>query len=167
MNIKSDAIYAISGGNNQTVTDPRAVFVVHGRNKDLRDSMFSFLRCIGLHPLEWSEAVNATGEATPYIGDILDTAFSMAQAVVILMTPDDEARLKKQFQGTDEPKHETELTGQARPNVLFEAGMAMGRDPKRTVLVEVGKLRHSAMLVAGTPFDWITPQANGKIWRTG
>jgi hypothetical protein len=57
------------------------------------------------------------------------------------MTPDDEARLKAEFRNENEPLHETTLTGQPRQNVLFEAGMAMGYDPKRTVLVEIGKLR--------------------------
>jgi len=123
------------------IADPSAVFVVHGRNSALREAMFTFLTAIRLHPLEWSEARAATGEASPYIGDILDQAFSMAQAVVVLMTPDDEAWLKEEFRKQDDPQHETTLTGQSRPNVLFEAGMAMGREPKRTVLVEVGKLR--------------------------
>ena len=102
---------------------------------------FDFLRAIGLHPLEWSEAVRATGKTSPYIGEILDAAFSLAHAVVILLTPDDEARLRESFWAENEPPHETQLTGQARPNVLFEAGMAMGRSQDRTVLVELGDLR--------------------------
>jgi predicted nucleotide-binding protein len=123
------------------VQNPKTVFVVHGRNEALRSAMFAFLRAIGLQPLEWSHAIKATGEATPYVGQILDKAFSMAQAVVVLMTPDDVAYLRKEFQTNHDEPHEKNPTGQARPNVLFEAGMAMGRDVKRTVLVEVGKLR--------------------------
>ena len=122
-------------------TDRQKVFVVHGRNSAVRDAMFSFLRAIGLKPIEWSEAVLATGRPTPYIGDILDAAFSQAQAVVVLLTPDDEARLRPKFAQGDDPPHERELSGQARPNVLFEAGMAMGRNSERTVLVEIGRLR--------------------------
>lgn len=122
-------------------SDPRKVFVVHGRDAKARDGLFTFLRSIGLRPVEWSEAVAATRRASPYIGDILDKAFEIAQAVVVLMTPDDLARLQDHFHQVSDPPHEKELSGQARPNVLFEAGMAMGRDPERTVLVEMGQLR--------------------------
>lgn len=121
--------------------DPWTVFVVHGRNEALRRSMFDFLRAIGLKPLEWSQAITATGEASPYIGQVLDTAFSIAKAVVVLMTPDDMVCLRKQLQAQHDGDHEKKLTAQARPNVLFEAGMAMGRDPKRTILVQIGALR--------------------------
>jgi predicted nucleotide-binding protein len=121
--------------------DPRAVFVVHGRNEAIRSSMFTFLRAIGLTPLEWSGLRAETRDPNPYVGHILDTAFSAAQAFVVVMTPDDEARLKDDFRMGNDPHHEAILTGQARPNVLFEAGMAMGYDSKRTVLVEIGVLR--------------------------
>ena len=114
---------------------------MHGRNEGAREAMFAFLRSIGLHPLEWSQAVQATSSPTPYIGQVLETAFTTAQAVLVLFTPDDEARLRDVFRDTGEPPHETELTGQARANVLFEAGMAMGRSQERTVLVELGSLR--------------------------
>ena len=122
-------------------TGTREVFVVHGRNEKARKAIFEFLRSIGLDPLEWSEAAQSTGKPTPYIGEILDAAFSRAHAVVVLFTPDDEARLKVPLRSDNEPQHETELTGQARANVLFEAGMAMGRSPERTILVELGNLR--------------------------
>ena len=121
--------------------DARDVFVVHGRNEKARVALFEFLRSISLHPVEWSEAVLSTGKASSYIGDILNAAFSRAHAVVVLLTPDDEARLREPWQGENEPPHEVELSGQARPNVLFEAGMAMGRDEDRTVLVEIGHIR--------------------------
>jgi hypothetical protein len=53
---------------------PRNVMVVHGRDEAIRRAMFSFLRSIGLHPIEWSEAVDQTGSAAPYVGDVLDRA---------------------------------------------------------------------------------------------
>jgi len=103
--------------------------------------MFSFLRSIGLYPLEWSQAIQATGKSLPYIGEVLDSAFSRAQAIIVLMTGDDEARLREQYRGTSDPSYERELTPQTRPNVIFEAGMAMGRNPDRTIIVEIGELR--------------------------
>ena len=68
---------------------------------------------------------------------------------MVLFTPDDEARLKEQFRGANEPPYETELYGQARPNVLFEAGMSMGRYPDRTILVELGKLFDRSSDISG------------------
>jgi predicted nucleotide-binding protein len=117
------------------------VFVIHGRDLRLRDGMFTFLRSISLEPIEWIEAVALTGKSAPYVGEVLDAAFSKAQAIVVMLTGDDEARLRAQFRQEAEPAHETDLTPQARPNVLFEAGMAMARNPERTVLVEFGHLR--------------------------
>jgi predicted nucleotide-binding protein len=125
----------------QQPKDPRAVFVVHGRDDNAREAMFTFLRAVGLEPLEFNVAIQATGKPMPYIGEILDSAFGLAQAVVVLMTPDDEARLQPRFLHNVDPPHERNLTSQARPNVLFEAGMAMGRCPDRTIIVEIGTLR--------------------------
>ncbi len=82
-----------------------------------------------------------TGEASPFIGEILDSAFQQAQAVVVLLNGDDEARLRPEYYSENMPDYEKNLTPQARPNVLFEAGLALGRFPKRTIIVEVGELR--------------------------
>lgn len=120
---------------------PRQVMVVHARNLEMRDAMFAFLQSLDLRPLEWSELRAKTGKTAPYVGEILDVAFAEAQAVVVLLTPDDEARLRQELHQPGDPPHETELTFQARPNVLFEAGMAMGRNPDRTIIVEIGDLR--------------------------
>jgi predicted nucleotide-binding protein len=110
--------------------------VVYGRNEDARVSLFNFLRAIGLHPLEWTELVKATGKGSPYIGEILEKGFSEVQAVVVLMTPDDLGILRKEFRRAGDPLSETKLTPQPRLNVIFEAGMAFGYCAKRTIVVE-------------------------------
>jgi hypothetical protein len=118
----------------------RSVFVVHGRNLSARDSFFSFLRALHLRPLEWGALLARTGQASPHIDDVLRAAFQEARAVLVLFTPDDRAQLRDEY-GQGPSDAATRPDDQARANVLFEAGMAMGRDPNRTVLVELGHVR--------------------------
>jgi predicted nucleotide-binding protein len=118
----------------------RRVFVVHGRNATARGAVFAFLRSIGLAPIEWHEALLATGKASPYVGEVVDAALADAQAVVILFTPDEVVALRPEYADGDEDP-EVRPACQARPNVIFEAGLAIGRDPDRVVLVELGRLR--------------------------
>ncbi|MFF8931263.1 TIR domain-containing protein [Streptomyces longwoodensis] len=119
--------------------DPRKVFVIHGRNEPARKGLFEFLRAIGLDPIEWSEAIQMTGKGSPYIGEVLDTAFANAQAVVVLQTPDDVTYLHESLTYPGDPECSPQM--QPRPNVLFEAGMAMGRHEDRTVIVEFGHVK--------------------------
>ncbi|MEI2649195.1 MAG: nucleotide-binding protein [Dermatophilaceae bacterium] len=119
--------------------DARKVFVIHGRNEPARASFFAFLRAIGLEPIEWAEAIHATGQGSPYIGEVLDAAFEGAQAVVVLQTPDDVSYLHESLTFPGDPECKPQM--QPRPNVLFEAGMAFGRNPDRTILVELGQVK--------------------------
>jgi predicted nucleotide-binding protein len=127
------------GGATPNAPDPRKVAVIHGRNEPARVAMFQFLRSIGLGPIEWAQAVMSTGEGSPYIGVILEALFRDAQAVVVLMTPDDVAYLHPSLTSLGDPECQAQF--QTRPNVLFEAGMAMGRSPDRTIIVELGQVK--------------------------
>lgn len=117
--------------------DPRTIFVVHGRNEAARQAMFAFLRSLGLHPLEWEEVVRLTGESSPYIGTVLEHGFRVAHTILILITGDDLAMLRPVYQHSEE----SGTHPQARQNVVFEAGMAFGRQPERTILVTLGPSR--------------------------
>ena len=116
-------------------------FVIHGRNEEIRRALFDFLRAIDLKPIEWSEAVNLTGIPSPMVSEILDAAMQHAQAIVVLFTGDDQARLRDEFLSGNDPDYERETTPQSRPNVIFEAGLALGKYPDRTILVQVRNLR--------------------------
>lgn len=117
----------------------RNVFVIHGRNEKARKALFQFLRAIGLEPLEWSKLIAGTGKSSPYIGEILESAFKTEPTVIVLMTGDDLANIRDIYLEKNE-KPETP-TPQARANVLFEAGMAFGRNPDKTIIIELGKTR--------------------------
>jgi hypothetical protein len=118
---------------------PELVFVIHGRQ--LLGDFHTFLRALGLKPLEWSKARNLTGKTNPYTWEIVDKALSEAGAIVALLTPDDEARLHAHLWSQHESTLEKEYLSQPRQNVLFEAGVAYGRAPERTILVRVGSHR--------------------------
>jgi len=130
-----------------TGVNPREIAVVHGRDSEVTSAVFEFLRALDLRPREWEELLTRATEATPYTGHLIETLFQDVQAVVVIFTPDDEARLHPELQRAGEAAHETRFTCQARPNVLFEAGMAFGLYPHRTILLEVGDLRPISDLV--------------------
>jgi predicted nucleotide-binding protein len=58
------------------------------------------------------------------------------EPIVVLQTPDDVAKLHESL--TYPGDAETQAQMQPRANVLFEAGMALGRDEARTIIVELG-----------------------------
>jgi hypothetical protein len=121
--------------------DPRTVFVVYGRNSKARIAVFDFLRSIDLAPMEWEQVIAATGKPSPFIGEALEAGFSIAQAAVAVLTGEDMARCGKRYLRPDDTNDEKVLTPQPRPNVLFEAGMALGKYPDRTVLISLGSFR--------------------------
>ena len=123
-------------------TDPRRIFVVHGRNERLKAEVFKFLTMLNLLPISWGEAVSATNIGAPYTGKILEALLHEAQAVLVLLTGDDEVRgSANPFLNQNTGKKE--ILYLPRPNVVFEAGMSMSntRLAERTILVQSGGVK--------------------------
>ena len=127
-----------SPASSSAPLDSRRVMVVHGRNSAARSAMFSFLRALGLSPIEWDQAIAETGQGSPHNLEAVRAAMQASQAVVVLLTAEDRAGLLPDLSGTPA---DHELQGQPRQNVLLEAGLAMGISPDRTILVQLGPLR--------------------------
>jgi predicted nucleotide-binding protein len=149
-----------------------AVFVVHGRDARARKELSTFLRSLHVDVIEWNKALALTKKGSPYIGEVIDAGFDNAQPVVVLLTPDDEAKLKDALFRSDDPKFEKKLNGQPRQNVLFEAGMAFGKYKDTTILVQIGKVRPMSD-VSGIHIVHLTGSASsrrqliGKLKATG
>jgi predicted nucleotide-binding protein len=127
-------------GVNGKLRKRRELFVVHGRDEQVRERFFELFRAVDLRPMEWEEVVRATGNPAPSLLQAVQTGLDVAQAIVVLLTPDDEVRLHPALQDEDGITGER-LAMQARPNVLVELGLALGLCPDRTIIVQVGKLR--------------------------
>jgi predicted nucleotide-binding protein len=130
-------------GKRAAKTKENTVFVVHGRDTKLRDSMYEFLGALGLKAQEWGHAIRAARGrgGNPYVNDAVTKIMDRAQAIVVLLSPDDEVKLKPQFVASDERLSESTSRGQARPNVIFETGIAIGAHHKKTVIVQSGDVK--------------------------
>lgn len=98
-----------------------------------------FLRALGLAPIEWEEAVRETGMGSPHNLDAVWAAMDLGQAVVVVLTAEDQAGVLPQLAEDDD--QDVALQGQPRQNVILEAGLAMGIDRSRVILVELGPIR--------------------------
>lgn len=129
----------------------RSVFVVHGRDKQATEAVFELLRALDLVPLEWERLVAATHHAVPFLGDVVHRATEVAQAALVLLTPDDVVALHGNLHEAGEPYYETHETCQPRPNVLIELGMVLAAYPERTIIAQAGAIRPIAD-IAGRNF---------------
>jgi predicted nucleotide-binding protein len=119
----------------------RRVFVVHGRDGELTGGIKDLLRDVKLEPLEWEDLVQASGSTTPYLGQVVASAPHLAQATLVVLSPDDVVELHPDLYQDNDLPHERSRAGQSRPNVLFELGLALMAYPERTIVIEVGQMR--------------------------
>lgn len=125
----------------ETAASRRYVFVVRGRDQGAYDALAAFLHALDLRIVTWDDAARGAGGGTPHTLDIVRAGIDMADAVVVLMTPDDLGQVKPEFHNTGDDPREARASGQARQNVVFEAGWAMALNQDGVILVRVGDVR--------------------------
>jgi predicted nucleotide-binding protein len=116
------------------------VFVVHGRNRPEVEATKSFLRTVGVDAKDFDAFRFSSTFNGRFVGDVLDHAFEQAQAVVVILTGDDTARVAP-GQSLNEDGFLRHAGRQPRPNVLIETGMALVSQPLQVILVEFPPLR--------------------------
>lgn len=141
---------ATTSASANVIRDATKVFVVHGRDMRPVEVIKQYLLYLGLHMMPWSEAVKLTGESQPHTYDVVKAGMNGAAAVIVIFSPDDEARVKPEFSSDDDP--DRHVQGQARQNVLLEAGMAFATERRRTIFVKSAPTRDISD-IAG--FNWV------------
>jgi len=144
-----DVMYNEAADDDDDAEDPEEaaapsvheVVVVHGRDAARTAFFFKLLQRLNVHAVAFDELIARSGSSSPSIRQLIRTAFTQAQAVIILFTGDDVANLRPDLLGTSEGGDERMPTPQPRPHLLFEAGVAVALQPDRTIIVEVQPLR--------------------------
>ncbi|MFP3976179.1 MAG: TIR domain-containing protein [Dehalococcoidia bacterium] len=101
-----------SSPEHQSHTSSKRVFVVHGHNEAIRNSVARFLERIDLDPIILNEKPNKGGTVIEKFFDYADVGFA-----VVLLTADDVGRAKD----------DDALLPRARQNVILELGFFLGR----------------------------------------
>jgi predicted nucleotide-binding protein len=127
------------------------VFIVHGRDMRPVKVLDTFLTFCGLQSMEWSDAVRLTGKAQPTTYEIVHAGIVNAAAVVVIFSPDDLGRVADAY-ATSPTDPDKAPTGQARQNVVLEAGMAFGLAPDRTIFVQSAATRPLSDIEG---FNWV------------
>ncbi|MBX3100773.1 MAG: nucleotide-binding protein [Salinibacterium sp.] len=139
----------------------RYVFVVRGRDQVAYDALAQLLSALDLRIVTWEDAARGAGGGTPHTLDIVRAGVDMANAVIVLMTPDDVGQVKPDFMNVRDSTAELSLSGQARQNVVFEAGWAMALSQRTVVLVRVGDVRPISD-IDGLNYVWLTGDLSSR-----
>jgi predicted nucleotide-binding protein len=126
---------AVNAANLEAGPDPKSVFVIHGRNLAARNAVEKFLWSLGLRTIDFDVLAGKCG--AEFVGEIVRQGVLSAQGIVALFTSDELASLRPEYQCGDDGEEDLRRW-QARPNVIFEAGMAYGCAPERTILAVMG-----------------------------
>jgi hypothetical protein len=114
------------------------VFVIHGHDTEARDELVALLRDVNL---EWDSFDNVSSRlgAVPFIADVIAAGIRDAHAVVALFTPDEQTALYNPKTSEYQGARSGGSRWQARPNVIFEAGLALGVARERMLMVTLGE----------------------------
>lgn len=137
----SDAQHDGKGAKEMTNTNrekptptSNTVFVVHGHDSDAVESLKNYLRLLRLTPLTWEEAAAKTENgASSSTLEIVQAGVAYSAAVLVLFTPDEQTQIRSELVPEG---RSSESRMQPRPNVIFEAGLALAFDRKKVVLVQ-------------------------------
>ena len=135
---------------SEVVSDPRKVFLVHGRDVAAKESVARFLEKLGLEPVILAERPNGGRTIIEKFEQESNVGYAIA-----LFTPDDVGGLRG---GTEEQ-------ARARQNVVFELGYFVGKlGRSRVCVLNVSGVEFPSDFsgVAYVPFD-----AASEDWKLG
>jgi predicted nucleotide-binding protein len=116
--------------------DPKRVFVLYGRNREAAEATRQFLSALGLQSTDFDE-IKRRIDGSPSIRQVVHLGVAEATAVIALFTPDEQATLDEYFERVGDQPEQLQRW-QARPNVIFQAGLALGIDESKTIFVALG-----------------------------
>ena len=143
----------------------KTVFIIYGRDTDAHTELVKFIRAVGLDELPFEAVADGLGP-TPFVADVVTTGIQKADAVIALFTPDEQAVLYDPRSGRSLAGEERGSRWQARPNVMFEAGVAFGKSKQEPILTVLGADVSLFSDVAGKHFIRLeTPRGKRQLFN--
>lgn len=125
-------------GATSKKTGSKEVFVVQGRDGRPVHELERFLSFLNLKVMRWGDARKRVGKAQPTTFEIVQAGLMHAGAVIVVLSPDDQAALRAELSPEVEQGRPvlSDAGFQPRQNVLLEAGLAYGMAPEKVIFVQ-------------------------------
>ncbi len=123
----------MSRPKRKSVPNKKQVFIIHGRDMNTVRDLQNFIRSLGFSIMTFQDLANRS--ANNFVANVVIDGIKTASAVIALFTPDE---LAAYYEGRTLSREQSGRRWQARPNVIFEAGVAYGVAKRKTILLTAG-----------------------------
>jgi predicted nucleotide-binding protein len=118
--------------------EAKKVFIIHGRERAVLQELKHFLKAVGLQSWTFDDEVHEAPHVAT-IPEVVTRGVSKTKAVIALLTADEFSTLVPDLRTPTDSERDIRRW-QPRPNVIYEAGIAMALNRAGTILVTVGRV---------------------------
>ncbi|MBX3119304.1 MAG: nucleotide-binding protein [Fimbriimonadaceae bacterium] len=152
LNLRDNAILATERArSDQPRLNKNNLALIFGRDDVATNCIRRVVKSLSVNLIDFQFAKIKGESADDFNHEIIDRLFESCDGAIVILSPDERAILRPQLH-----RHASDAKEkyQARPNVIFEHGIALGKFGRRVIVVQFGDVELHSDVAGLHPFRW-------------